>query len=74
MTLDLQNCNTLIEASMPTQTWLDPLYFIFILYHLLIIVLFGYFNEEHFKFSCKKQEDEDDSAKGADIESATRLI
>ena len=59
---------------MPTTSWLNPLYYAFLIYHVLIIVLFGYLNEENFKFSCKKQEEEDDSAKGADIESATRLI
>ncbi|KAE9552243.1 hypothetical protein FO519_004552 [Halicephalobus sp. NKZ332] len=70
-TLPVRGCNMLVEASMPTQSWLDPLYFTFIFYHLLILVLFGYLNNEKL---CGKQNDEDESTRGADVESATRLI
>lgn len=63
----------LIEASMLTKSWLNPLYAIFIGYHILIVILFGFFNEEKFKFPWEKPADDDISTRG-DIESGARLI
>uniref|UniRef100_A0AC34QB32 Uncharacterized protein n=1 Tax=Panagrolaimus sp. JU765 TaxID=591449 RepID=A0AC34QB32_9BILA len=71
--LPVRSCSMLIEASMLTKSWLNPLYIVFIAYHIFIVFLFGFFNEEKFKYPWEKSTDDDISTRG-DIESGARLI
>jgi hypothetical protein len=67
----VRSCKKLIESSMLNNQWLDPLFIVYIVFHLLIVSLFGFFNQEHFKMPWNASNDVESNG---DLESGTRLI
>jgi hypothetical protein len=70
-TTPVRSCKKLIESSMLNLQWLNPLYLLYIIFHLVIVLFFGFFNQEHFKMPWNVTNDTDSEG---DLESGARLI
>uniref|UniRef100_A0A7E4VSP8 Transmembrane protein n=1 Tax=Panagrellus redivivus TaxID=6233 RepID=A0A7E4VSP8_PANRE len=70
----VRTCTKLIDGAILNNDWLNPLFFVFIVYHILIVLLFGYFNDEHYTLPCTKTPPPSESDISGDVESGARLL